>query len=111
MRGQRKYIFNLVSIAPCYVGLPNSSQTVFFLERSVLLGHNFVLQNVLFVTGLTCNLISVVSNTELSTYFSFVGFFKNGCMIQDLTMITVIRVGRLFVGLYYFHSSHKSPTV
>lgn len=57
--GQRKYLFNIILIPPCYIALPNGSQTVAVLEGSVLLGQNFLFKNVLFVLGHTCNLICV----------------------------------------------------
>lgn len=56
MTGRKDIIFNLVSISLCYIGLPNNAQTLTILEGRVYLSPNIMLQNVLFVPGLACNI-------------------------------------------------------
>jgi len=50
---------DLQEIASCPMGLPNGSSVVATKEGSIFLDGNLCLKNVLYVPGLTCNLISV----------------------------------------------------
>ena len=59
-----------------------------------------MLKNVLYVEGLTCNLISVLQLTDHYNYF--VQFTNHLCVIQVRTLRMLIGTGERRDGLYYF---------
>lgn len=61
------------------VGVPDGSNTAATKEGTVMIGNDLVLQNVLYVPGLTCNLISVSQLMDNSN--CFVQFTNNLCVI------------------------------
>ena len=97
---------NLKEILACHVGLPNGSQVRAANEGSAKLDENLGLSNVLYVSGLTCNLISVsqiVDEIDCVAIFS-----KHMCALQDRTSKTLISAGeRLFTSLILI--IHYSP--
>lgn len=67
---------------------------------SLKIAKNLQLHNVLFVPGLTCNLISVLQLTDHCN--CLVQFINKLCIIQDSTSKMLIGVGKRRDGLYYF---------
>jgi len=59
MTGNLSNLHNLRAISPCPVGLLDGSNIVATKERSIIFGSDFILENVLYVPGLSCNLIYV----------------------------------------------------
>jgi len=52
-------LHKLRAVSPCPVGLPDGSNIMATKERSIIFGSDFFLENVLYVLGLSCNLIYV----------------------------------------------------
>ena len=65
------------------VELPNGSETLAIKKGMVHLSSNLILNNVLFVPGLNCNLISIAQLVDDN--ICEVTFNKRLCVIQDLT--------------------------
>lgn len=59
MTGMLDKLFNLKDISQWPVGLPNGASTVATKVRTTILYGNFILDNVLYVPGLKCNLIYI----------------------------------------------------
>lgn len=57
--GLRHCLFNIVYVSSCFIGLPKGSLSISIMEESVHLGQNFILDRVLFVPDLKCNLMSI----------------------------------------------------
>jgi len=68
MIGNLSHLHNLRAISLCPVGLPDESNIVATKEGSIIFGSDFVLENVLYVPGLSCNLISVSQLIDHSNY-------------------------------------------
>jgi transposase InsO family protein len=100
MTGNLSNLYDLRNILQCPVGLPNGSNAVATKEGSVTLDGNFVLKNVLYVPGLTCNLISVSQLVDHSK--CIVKFTDNICVMQDRTSRMLIGAGERRDGLYHF---------
>ncbi|GKB60520.1 retrovirus-related pol polyprotein from transposon TNT 1-94, partial [Tanacetum coccineum] len=83
------------------VELPDGNIAMAKKEGDVCFDNGFVLRNVLYVPGLTCNLLSVPQLLDEGN--CIVQFAPNICVIQDLTSRTVIGAGeRRDGGLFYF---------
>ena len=93
-------LHNLRVISPCPNGLPDESNIVATKEGSIIFYSDFVLENVLYVPGLSCNLISVSQLINYSNYT--IHFTHNMCVIQDHTSRMLIGAGERRDGLYYF---------
>ncbi|XP_075489647.1 uncharacterized protein LOC142528484 [Primulina tabacum] len=90
---------NIKTVSPCPVGLPDGQTVDATKEGVVRLTDTIVLQHVLFVPKLHCNLISVSQlNDDLNC---FVQFNSNLCAIQDQRSREVIGTGERRDGLYY----------
>ena len=70
---------DLREIAQCPVGLPDGSSAIATKEGTVTLDSNLCLKNVLYVPGLTCNLVFVPQLTN--HYNCFVKFTNGLCVI------------------------------
>lgn len=91
---------NVKTIQNCPVGLPDGQTVNANQLGSVTLDGGLVIDNVLFVPNLNCNLISV---TQLSDELQCTIQFTNKiCVIQDQSTRTVIGVGERQDGLYFF---------
>jgi len=101
MTGNLSNLRNLRAISPCHVGLPDGSNIVATKEGSIIFGNDFVLENVLYVPGLSCNLISVSQLIDHSN--CTIQFTHNMCVIQDCTSRKLIGDGEHRDGLYYFN--------
>uniref|UniRef100_A0A7C9EJX7 Retrovirus-related Pol polyprotein from transposon TNT 1-94-like beta-barrel domain-containing protein n=1 Tax=Opuntia streptacantha TaxID=393608 RepID=A0A7C9EJX7_OPUST len=103
MMGTLRALRDLKEIAPCPVGLPNGKDTIATKEGTIIVNEDLCLKNVLYVSELTCNLISVSQLTKQCR--CFVQFTKTLCVIQGLTLKMLIGVGERRDGLYYFQNT------
>jgi len=69
MTGNLSDLHNLRAISPCPVGLPYGSNIVATKEGSIIFGSDFVLENVLYMSRLSCNLISVTTYRSFQLYY------------------------------------------
>ncbi|GJW47591.1 retrovirus-related pol polyprotein from transposon TNT 1-94 [Tanacetum coccineum] len=98
---------NLKEIVQWHVELPGGNIAMVKKKGDVCFDNGFVLRNVLYVPGLTCNLLSVPQLLDEGN--CIVQFAQKICVIQDLTSRTVIGAGeRMDGGLFYFRE--KTPT-
>ena len=100
MTGTFSNLHDVKEITPCPVGLPDGRSTAATKEGSMFLAGNLCLKHVLYVLGLTCNLISVSQLTD--HYNCLVQFTNNLCVVQDRTTRMLIGAGERRDGLYYF---------
>ncbi|GJU41723.1 hypothetical protein Tco_1194680 [Tanacetum coccineum] len=92
---------NLMEIMQCLMELPDGNIAMPKKKGDVCFDNGFILKNVIYVPGLTCNLLSVPQLLdEENCVFQFA---PNICVIHDLTSRTVIGAGeRRDGGLFYF---------
>ncbi|KAJ1401903.1 Retrotransposon gag domain [Sesbania bispinosa] len=90
----------LETIVPSPVGLPNGVQTTALKRGSVVLGLSFVLEDVLYVPNLSCNLIYVTQLIHSKN--CHVTFTDKLCVIQDLTSRIMIGLGEQQEGVYVY---------
>lgn len=90
---------NVEDIQPIHVALPNGSEIMAFKRGTINLDSKLRLNNVLYVPGLNCNLISIAQLIEDN--ICEVIFIKKLCVIQDLTTRSPIGVGEPKRGVYY----------
>ncbi|GJW25539.1 hypothetical protein Tco_0039350 [Tanacetum coccineum] len=101
MTGIIEDLSNLKDKVQWSVELPDGNITMAKKEGDVCFDNGFVLRNVLYVPGLTCNLLSVPQLLDEGN--CIVQFAPNICVIQDITSRTVIGAGeRMDGGLFYF---------
>ena len=105
MTGILNNLHNLRGIIPRIVGLPNGNTTVAIKEGALSLDRGITLENVLYVSGLTCNLISM--SQFIDHLNCIVIFTRNMCVMQDHTLRTLIGVGERRDGLYYFKGTPR----
>ena len=79
--GEISFMFNVVSIPSCLVGLPNGSKAVATKKGSVRLCPSITLTNVLLVPKFSCSLLSVAQLTN--DLQRFVQFNSSMFAIQD----------------------------
>ncbi|GJZ82291.1 retrovirus-related pol polyprotein from transposon TNT 1-94 [Tanacetum coccineum] len=101
MTGILEDLSNLKEIVQWPVELPDGNIAMAKKEGDVCFDNGFVLRNVFYVPGLTCNLLSVPQLLDEEN--CIVQFAPNICVIQNLTSRTVIGAGeRRDGGLFYF---------
>nr|GEU71454.1 reverse transcriptase domain-containing protein [Tanacetum cinerariifolium] len=101
MTGIIEEIFNLKDIVQCPVELPDGNIVMAKKKRDVHFDNGFILKNVLYVPGLTCNLLFVPQLLDEEN--CIVQFAPNICAIQDFTSRMVIGAGeRRYGGLFHF---------
>ncbi|GKB12610.1 retrovirus-related pol polyprotein from transposon RE2 [Tanacetum coccineum] len=101
MTGIIEDLSNLKEIVQWPVELPDGNIAMAKKEGDVCFDNGFVLRNVLYVPGLTCNLLSVPQLLDEGN--CIVQFAPKICVIQDLTSRMVIGAGeRRDGGLFYF---------
>ncbi|KAL2941173.1 Retrovirus-related Pol polyprotein from transposon RE1 [Bienertia sinuspersici] len=98
-------LMDVHTIYPCPVGLPDGSHAMATTEGCVFLADNIILEHVLFVPQLNCNLISVSKMIDDSQ--CFVQFTDSLCAIQDRLSRSLIGAGERIDGLYYFQRLPK----
>nr|CAN82171.1 hypothetical protein VITISV_040546 [Vitis vinifera] len=99
MTGDLSWLFDTIALFECPVGLPNGESVVATQSGSVRLLNNITLKNVLYVSKLNCNLLSVSQLTD--DLHCIVQFNSYMCAIQDHTR-ELIGTGVRRDGLYYF---------
>ena len=109
MTGNLSDLHNLRVISPCPVGLPYGINIVTTKEGSIIFYRYFVLENVLYVPGLSCNLISVSQLIDHSN--CTIQFTHNMCVIQNRTSRMLIGEGERRDGLYYFKGILRSTAL
>ncbi|KAK2976864.1 hypothetical protein RJ640_009315 [Escallonia rubra] len=102
MTGNAKNLRDVLEISSCHVALPYGNNAVAIKEGSVILGGNLILKDVLYVPGLTCNLIYVSQLIDHSD--CFVQFTNSLCVIHGRTSRMLIGAGERRDGLYYFRA-------
>ncbi|GJW18350.1 retrovirus-related pol polyprotein from transposon RE2 [Tanacetum coccineum] len=101
MTGIIEDLSNLKEIVQWPVKLPDGNIAMAKKEGDVCFDNGFVLRNVLYVHGLTCNFLSVPQLLDEGN--CIIQFAPNICVIQDLTSRKVIGAGeRRDGGLFYF---------
>ncbi|KAK9705924.1 hypothetical protein RND81_07G092500 [Saponaria officinalis] len=94
-------------ISARHVGLPDGHHIIATLTGTVHLNDRIILRNVLYVSCLTCNLISVsqllIDNNCLAQ------FTNSHCFLQDRTTKTTIGKGELQDGLYFWRVVVLNP--
>ena len=78
-------------------------------EGTTVLDGDLCLETILYVPGLTCNLISV--SQLIDQYDCFVLFTKKLCVIQGHTSRMLIGAGERRDGLYYFKGIPRINTM
>ena len=100
MTGDITLLCNISNISPVGVGLPNGVETMAIECGMVKLSPKIILQDVLYVPGLTCNLISIAQLIrEVSCTVTSIDRL---CMIQDHTTKSPIGVGKQQQGVRFF---------
>ena len=99
MTGDLNLLMNVSHITPIPVVLPNGVIT-FARKRGMGLGKKLVLNDVLFVPDLQCNLISIAQLIE--DLCCVVTFNRKLCMIQDPTTKMLIGSGEHRKGIYFY---------
>lgn len=104
--GDESCLLDICSIEACPVGLSNEDRAVALKEGRIWLSNDLILEHVLFVPQLKCNLISVSKMIDDSN--CFVRFTTSLCAIQDQHSGSLIGAGERKDGLHYFR---RIPTV
>ncbi|CAN6930392.1 unnamed protein product, partial [Brassica oleracea] len=91
MTGLLDCLFDIHTVAPCLVGLPNGKLVMADQEGSVRLTDTLTLHSVLYVKELKCNLILV--SQLIDELNCIVLFSKTCCLMQDLTLMMPIGMG------------------
>ena len=99
MTGLVDCLVDIHSVAPCLVGLPNGKLVMADQEGSVHLTETLTLHSVLYVKELKCNLISV--SQLIDELNCIVLFSKTCCLMQDLTLMMPIGMGKRRDGVYF----------
>ncbi|KAA8545399.1 hypothetical protein F0562_020183 [Nyssa sinensis] len=100
--GYMKLLIDIHEKSSVTIGLPNGAQIIATKHRKARVGENIILQNVLFVPSLRCNLISV--GQLMRELNCVVTFSPNLCVIQDRSTKNLIGVGELEDGVYYLRT-------
>ncbi|XP_061369921.1 uncharacterized protein LOC133312697 [Gastrolobium bilobum] len=109
MTGNLQLISNVESIPPTSIGLPDGDQLVSVQRGIFQLTSNIILQDVLYVPQLKCNLISVAQ--LLADTNCIISFTHTGCELQDPTTRIKIGLGRLQAGVYVHDSLNKRSSL
>jgi GAG-pre-integrase domain/Integrase core domain len=105
MSGDLKRLQCVYQISSVSVVLPNGDHTVVKKEDSVVLD-GIVLNRVLYVSNMNCNLISLSKLIKDSD--CFITFANEWCVIQDHISRMLIGVGEKISGVYYYCSVTRS---
>jgi len=98
--GDLKKLSKVQDIQPILVGLPNGENSITTKSGLVQLNSKIVLYDVLFVSVLNCNLISIAQ--LINELFCTMTFTHKLYVIQDHSLRTLIGVGEQRRGVYYF---------
>jgi len=115
MTGTLEFLLDIHGMAPVLIKLPDGRFTTSTKHGRVLMGSSLSLQDVFFVDGLHCHLISVSQLTRDSGYMFQIT--DKVCVIQDRITKTLIGAGEQLNGLYFFRGlgvaapvQHKDST-
>lgn len=100
MIGREDLLRNLNSIYPYIISLPNGDEATALKEGTVHLNPELKIHSVLFIPEFKCNLISLAQLARKSK--CFVTLFDNLCIIQDRTLMRLIRVGEKRNRIYFY---------
>ena len=100
MIGNLSLLTNVVNIDPIPVSKANGSITYAAKRGSVVLNSTLILQDVIYVPNLDCNLIS--AGPLVDEIYCMVTFFKKRCVVQYLTSKKLIGVDELHRGVFAF---------
>ncbi|KAG7585027.1 GAG-pre-integrase domain [Arabidopsis thaliana x Arabidopsis arenosa] len=100
MTGTLEFLIDVCEMAPILIKLPDGRYTSSTKHGRVVLGSSLRLQEVLFVDGLKCHLISVSQLTrDRGCVFQITDRL---CIVQDRITRTLIGAGEQENGLYFF---------
>ncbi|CAA7028849.1 unnamed protein product [Microthlaspi erraticum] len=102
MTGSVHALDTVCDMSPVPIKLPDGRFTISTKKGTVQLGSELSLQNVYFVEGLKCHLISVSQLTRDQTCVFQIT--DKLCIIQDRIMKTLIGAGEERSGLYFFRA-------
>ncbi|PNX98093.1 hypothetical protein L195_g021334 [Trifolium pratense] len=106
MTGCLQHLSDVREVVGCPVGLPNGQTAMSTKEGTMRrLTDGLILENVLYVPQLNCNLISISQLSDESN--CSVQFTSNLCAIQDHTSKMLIGAGERRDGLYFFREVPK----
>ncbi|XP_021751608.1 uncharacterized protein LOC110717256 [Chenopodium quinoa] len=103
--GDASCLVDMREILSCPVGLPDGTQALATKEGRVYLADGIILEHVLFVAQLHCNLLSVSKMIDDS--HCYVRFTDSLCAIQDQHSGSLIGGGERIDELYYFRRLPK----
>ncbi|KAG7539387.1 Reverse transcriptase RNA-dependent DNA polymerase [Arabidopsis suecica] len=109
MTGSLEFLRNVCDMPPILIKLPDGRFTTSTKQGRVHLGSSLDLQDVLFVDGLHCHLISVSQLTR--TRQCLFQITDKICVIQDRTTQMLIGAGRELNGLYFFRGVETAAVV
>jgi len=105
MTGSLEKLKDLRKNFTCPMGLSNGIHVLATEEGTIKLNNDLVLSNVLYVSSLACNLISVPQIVDESNCIA--AFSKHMCILQDHTLKMLIGTGEQEDGLYYFQGQKQ----
>lgn len=109
MTGTLDFLVDICEMSPMLIKLPDGRFTVSTKIGKAILGSSFSLNNVLFVDGLHCHLISVSQLTkETRCIFQITNRL---CIIQDRITAMLIAAGKEQNGLYFFKEMNTQAAV
>ncbi|XP_010274487.1 PREDICTED: uncharacterized protein LOC104609798 [Nelumbo nucifera] len=106
MIGNLNHLHDTETVTGCPVGLPDGKRVMAIKKGTVILNKHMKLTNVLYVSRLNCNLISVSQLLEESN--CNIQITNKFCVVQDRTSRMAIGAGELREGLYYFKDACSS---
>nr|KYP66753.1 Retrovirus-related Pol polyprotein from transposon TNT 1-94 [Cajanus cajan] len=98
MTGTVSLLSNIRTIPPCSIGLPNGDRTLAIQCGDVRLTSLLLLTNVLYVSSLTCNLISISQMLHSNDCMDV--FNNSNCFLQDQQTRRTIGQGVEHEGVY-----------
>ena len=109
MTGSLHYMSEIESMPPILIKLPDGRLTQSTQQGKVCLGSHLSLQNVYYVDGLKCHLISVSQlNRDRACVFQITDKL---CVIQDRTTRMLIGAAEQKDGLYFFRSTEAAAAL
>lgn len=109
MTGTLEFLLDIHDMAPVLIKLPDGRFTTANKHGRVLLGSSLSLQDVFYVDGLHCHLISVSQLTRDSGCMFQIT--DKVCVIQDRITKTLIGAGEQQNGLYFFRGLEAAAAI
>ena len=95
--GEKSWLFDVIDIVPCPMGLPNGANVVATQKGSVRLSDLITLTNILYVPSFSCNLLSISQLTHALS--CTVQFTSSMCAIQDPMRKLIETGGRMVTNI------------